>query len=87
MSERRLPDGMTPRLLGEDAAAAYCGVSAAHFREHLAPVVRPIHIGRRKLWDVRALDRWLDLKSGLAEPVQSTERWLEALDGDPLEGR
>ena len=79
---------MTPRLLGEDAAAAYCGVSAAHFREHVSDVVPPIHIGRRKLWDVRALDRWLDLKSGLVHPHVTDDEWLGALDGgDPLEGR
>jgi len=26
MTERRLPPGMTPRLLSRDGAAAYCGI-------------------------------------------------------------
>jgi hypothetical protein len=71
MPERKLPAGMTPRLLTREAAATYCGISPNHFNVHLADAVPPISIGRRKLWDVKALDRWLDAQSGLSHPVDS----------------
>ena len=71
MTERRLPDGMTPRLLSREAAATYCGISPTLFDEHLAEAVPPVGIGRRKLWDVKALDHWLDAQSGLTHPVDS----------------
>ena len=62
---------MTPRLLSRDAAAAYCGVSPNAFDEHISGFVRPIEIGRRNLWDVRALDRWLDQQSGITHVARS----------------
>lgn len=83
MAERRaLPSGMTPRLLGRDAAAAYCGIVADTFEEHVRPHVPPICIGARKLWDVRALDRWLDERSGLVAELQPVDDWLERLGDD-----
>lgn len=78
-----LPPGLTPRLLGREAAAAYCGMSAGHFDAHCP--VKPHEYGKRKLWDVRALDRWIDQGSGLDQPYTSNEEWLGALDGDPHE--
>ena len=63
---RRLPSGMTPRLISREAAATYCGISPTLFDEHIAPAVPPVEIGRRNLWDVKRLDRWLDQQSGLA---------------------
>jgi hypothetical protein len=72
MTDRaRLPIGMTPRLLSRDGAAAYCGMSPNHFEEHVAKAVHPLHFGKRCLWDVRALDRWLDQQSGLTHPVDN----------------
>jgi hypothetical protein len=71
-----------PRLLHRGQAAAYCGVSAGHFDDHIATAVPPISIGRRKLWDVRALDRYLDRLSGLDPDLQPVERWLEGLGND-----
>jgi hypothetical protein len=71
MVDRRLPAGMTPRLLSRAAAATYCGISPNAFDEHVASAVKPIEIGRRNLWDVRALDRWLDQQSGLAHAVDN----------------
>jgi hypothetical protein len=80
---------MTPRLLGRDAAAAYCGISPNTFDAYVTPHVAPLQIGDRRLWDIRALDRWLDAQSGLAHSVPAAEkrRALEALNGDSDEGR
>lgn len=64
--DRRKP---APRLLSAAQAAAYCGVSVTTF-EAWAPVppLRPSPAPRRKLWDIRALDAWLDRESGLESP-------------------
>jgi hypothetical protein len=73
---------MTPRLLGRIAAAAYCGVSPTTFDEYIADYVQPIAIGRRNLWDVKALDRWIDQQSGLTHPA-ALQSISERLNGDP----
>lgn len=79
---KRLPDGMTPRLLARDAAAAYCGVTAETFELHVRPHVRPVEIGARRLWDVKALDRWLDERSGLIERLRPVGDYLAELGDD-----
>ena len=59
-----LPPGMTPRLLSKPAAAAYCGMSEDAFEARIRPHVPPLDISARPLlWDVKALDRWLDEQS------------------------
>ncbi len=81
MADRHvLPAGMTPRLLSRDNAAAYLGIVAETFEEHVRPHVKPVEIGSRRLWDVRALDRWLDRRSGAREPdeddlIRSAGEW------------
>lgn len=87
MSERpRLPVGMTPRLLSRDAAAAYCGMSPDSFE--MAVPVRPVNLNvRRRLWDVKALDRWLDHQSGLVEALPSPDEWLGRLRDDSKSAR
>ena len=40
-----------PRLLNRKEAAAYCGVSEAAFTVHIVPHIRPVHIGKKLLWD------------------------------------
>jgi hypothetical protein len=72
---------MTPRLLGRSAAAAYCGVSPTTFDEYIADCVPPIAIGRRNLWDIKALDRWIDQQSDLAHPA-ALQSISERLNGD-----
>ena len=79
MTERRLPPGMTPRLLSRDGAAAYCGMSPNHFDEHVAPAVRPLQFGRRSLWDIKALDHWLDQRSGISHAPRSVDEWAGML--------
>lgn len=87
MGERHaLPAGMTPRLLSREGAAAYCGVTAETFETHVRPHVPPVEIGARRLWDVRALDRWLDERSGLIEALRPVDDWIARLGGDDRAG-
>ena len=79
---RQLPVGMTPRLLSREASAAYCGVTAETFETHIRPHVQPVEIGARRLWDVRALDRWLDVRSGLTDALRPIGEWLAELGDD-----
>lgn len=70
---------MTPRLLNPDQAAAYCGVSRENFEARVG--VPPLKLfGNRVLYDIRALDRWLDRQSGIAE-MQADDGvdWAKAL--------
>jgi hypothetical protein len=62
----KLPPGLLPRLLTPEQAAAYCGVGRENFETRVG--VPPLRIfGARTLYDIRALDRWLDRQSGIAE--------------------
>lgn len=50
-----------PRLaLGAEEAAEALGVSRDTFDEHIAPEVRKVRAGRRVLYPVRELERWLE---------------------------
>lgn len=71
MADRKLPDGLTPRLLSRDAAAAYCGISSTLFDQHVVPAVSALRIGARRLWDIKKLDRWLDQQSELTHAGSS----------------
>jgi hypothetical protein len=84
---RSLPMGMTPRLLSRDAAATYCGITAETFEQHVRPHVAPIEIGARRLWDVRALDDWLDVQSGLTDALRPVDDWLAELGNDRARSR
>ena len=68
---------MTERLLTTKEAAAHCGVSVATFEARLVnsgPKFRAVRIGRRRLFDIRAIDAWIDSESGMAErSAQSTK--------------
>ena len=77
--ERRLPSGLSPRLLTRDAAATYLSISSAHFTAHVAPTVPPVAIGAALRWDIKALDRWLDQRAGIRNDPGSRERLLEDL--------
>jgi hypothetical protein len=51
----------SPRLaLSIDEAAAALGISEDAFRAHVAPSIRLVRVGRRKVVAVRELERWLD---------------------------
>jgi hypothetical protein len=80
VGEGRLPVGVTPRLLSREAAATYCGISPTLFDVHIVPAVPAVQIGRRRLWDIKRLDRWLDQQSEFAHA--STPKSLgERLNG------
>lgn len=58
-----LPPTLPPRLINREAAAAYISVSPTKFDEMIAAgkMPRPKFLGgRRKAWDVRALDAAVD---------------------------
>jgi hypothetical protein len=82
-----LPVSLPPRLLARDEAAAYCGMSSNHFDKHCP--IGALQFGARRLWDVRALDRWVDRLSGLDQPSRSQRLKLAELlsDGDQSERR
>jgi hypothetical protein len=50
-------------------------MSPSHFAEHRAPAVPPVRVGKRNLWDVKPLDRWLDQQSGFAHVTRSVDEW------------
>jgi predicted DNA-binding transcriptional regulator AlpA len=64
-----------PRLLSENQAAAYCGVSGETFRRHVP--VEPRRLGRRVLYDRLAIDAWLDSVNPPRETGMSS--WAERL--------
>jgi len=75
------------RLVDINAAAEYCGISPATFERRLVngpdgPRLRPVRIGNRKLYDLRAIDRWLDGLAGLKQASGSVFDWEAALSGE-----
>jgi predicted DNA-binding transcriptional regulator AlpA len=69
--QKALPPTLAPRLIGREAAAAYVSVSPTTFdemvRDGTMPKPRRLS-GRRKAWDVRALDAAVD-----SLPVESND--------------
>jgi hypothetical protein len=74
--------GIIPRLLSRKDAAAYCGVSPNHFCKYIGPSVKSTRFGRRVVWDVKALDKYLDSLIGSTIDDRSIEYWLGKLDDD-----
>jgi predicted DNA-binding transcriptional regulator AlpA len=61
--QKALPPTLAPRLIRRAAAAAYVSVSPAKFDEMVrdGSMPKPKRLsGRRKAWDVRALDAAID---------------------------
>ena len=57
----RKPVSQLPRLaLSPEEAATVLGVSRDYFDTHIAPELRIVRRGRRKLVPLRELDAWLD---------------------------
>lgn len=70
-----LPGNIAKRGLDVDQAAEYCGVSKNHLLRHGPP---PTRIGpRRKIYDRKLLDMWLDRLGGIATRYDNENR-LEA---------
>jgi predicted DNA-binding transcriptional regulator AlpA len=62
--QKTLPPTLPPRLINRDAAAAYVNVSPATFDKMVEDGAMPRAkrlVGRRKAWDVRALDAAVDM--------------------------
>jgi hypothetical protein len=53
-------------LRSRSAAAEALGVSPDFFAEHVAPELRVVRRGRKKLIAVRELDQWLDRSAARA---------------------
>jgi hypothetical protein len=50
-----------PRLaLTQAEAACALGVSVDYFQAHLAPELRAVKRGRKRIYPVRAIEAWLD---------------------------
>jgi hypothetical protein len=65
---------LKPRLVGAAEAASYLGISVGHLRTAAGGIdgpPAPVRIGHRALWDLAAIDRWLDARAGLAAQSQS----------------
>jgi predicted DNA-binding transcriptional regulator AlpA len=61
--QRALPPTLAPRLISREAAAAYVNVAPATFDKMVknGTMPKPRRLsGRRKAWDVRALDAAID---------------------------
>jgi len=58
------------RCLTKEQAAAYLGIGVTLLLQLVPP---PIKFGRRSVWDVVDLDRWL------AKTNRQAERWSEAV--------
>jgi hypothetical protein len=76
-----LPAGLTPRLLSADAAAEYCGISPGLFKQTIGKAVPPVEVNTRLVWDIRALDRWIDHQGELGNGSQRQPSIEERLNG------
>jgi predicted DNA-binding transcriptional regulator AlpA len=75
--ERQLITPPTPRLLGAAYAAAFLGISPRTFEKlwRKNDLPSPHRIGRRLLWDVKALECFVDRLSGLNEKAEVDVDW------------
>jgi hypothetical protein len=78
--------GLPPRLVDAELAAAYCGLSVGAFIKSVDEGRYPQALadGKRRLWDIRALDAAVDRRSGLASSSrfdESPEAIMRAIDG------
>jgi hypothetical protein len=60
MSDRSPRPPVPSLALTAARAAAALDMSPDHFREHVLPELRWVRRGRKKVVDVRELQRWLD---------------------------
>lgn len=70
------------RLLDIEAAASYCGVCPTVFARHIP--VKPIKLGRRRVWDIVAIDRWIEAQQTFVLPANDdANNWRKLLDEAP----
>ena len=70
------------RLLNVEEASSYCGMSPGLFQAHVGVV--PLRFGRRKVWDIKALDLWIDRQSGVKGLTKN--EWLDKVDAGNQKG-
>lgn len=81
--------GIPPRVVDIELAAAYVGLSADAFLEAVAAgrYPKPLPDGRRRQWDIKALDVAIDRRSRLvAQSPRKTETpddLMAAIDAAP----
>jgi len=76
--QKALPPTLAPRLLKREAAAAYVSVSPTKFDEMVRDGSMPKPkrlIGRRKAWDVRALDAAIDNLPNADNDNNNNDTW------------
>ena len=66
-TKKRDENRRRPRFGSIEDAAEYLGISRAHFYLYVLPRVRTIHVGRRHLVDLVALDQLTDELLSAAE--------------------
>jgi predicted DNA-binding transcriptional regulator AlpA len=78
-----LPPTLPPRLVGRDAAAAYLSISPTTFdllvEEGALPRAKRIG-GRRKAWDVKALDAAVDRLPDDGEQARADDHSWDDVD-------
>ena len=74
---------MTPRLLSRTAAAEYVGLSPNSFDARVKDdsLPQPIRLGKRTLYDLKALNAKLDIISGLTPSSSTTDEIMEYING------
>jgi hypothetical protein len=85
--EELIRRGMPPRVLDLDLAAAYVGLSADVFLDAVVGgrYPKPLFDGRRRQWDMRALDAAIHRRSNLGPHARRTETpddITAAIDGE-----
>lgn len=78
-----LPLGLFPRGLSREQAAEYCGCeTACAFDDWVRRRIVPGPMPGTKRWDRKAIDRYLDRRSGLAETADSSfDEWASSHAG------
>jgi hypothetical protein len=55
----RTRNGEIQLAVGRQEAARACGVSVDFFDHEIRPELAAVHIGRRRVWRIAELERWL----------------------------
>ena len=87
MGEKTEMPMISPRLIGREWAARYCGVSVATFSAWIRHGIVPGPIPRTSRWDIKAIDQALDILSYLKEKPKESDldRWKAARHARKLE--
>lgn len=76
-----------PRLLSRELAADYVGLGVSTLDAGVPGFPAPIQVGRRRLYDIRDLDRWADALAGQPLDAVAEQSHKRDLERGFLEGR